>query len=411
MKVLFVGSLINGYTLDNIVRNSRVKPSNSAVNFSNMLAKGLQEANIDLDIISLPTVSTYPGGNLLAWWKRKEKLDFGKEVTWIPCLNLPLLKQLSVRITTYMLIRKWIHDNWHEKDKLILNLSIYPPYSAATQDIGRHFGIKTCSIITDLPEALYQMKKTNGIKKLLADYYSNRMKKLQDRFDYYVLLTEPLIRKIGVQSKPHMIMEGMSDPSIFDGIHPSRKNEKKTVMYSGALSKSFNVQALVDGFMQTEGDYALWLFGYGDLIDYIWDCEKKDPRIHYFGKVDRNVLLQHQQMAHLLISTKSPNAYHADYAFPSKILEYMTSGTAVASTMVGGIPKEYFEYVIPIEGDTAGDVSNCLQTVFQETDEVLFQKGQACKEFAISQKNYRAQAKRIAEFLSNCLSDNVNISV
>lgn len=402
MKVLFVGSLINGDTLDTIVRLSRIKPSNSAVNFENMLIKGMVENGIDVDVISLPTVGTFPGGNMALWSARKEKLDFGQTVRWIPCINLPVLKQLTAQVSTTFMLVRWILKNRGEKDKLILNYSIYPPYSSATQRIGRLFGVKTSSIITDLPEALYQMKERHGLNKRLADRYSAKMKQLQSGFDYYVLLTEPMIRTLKLEDKPHMIMEGMSDPSIFDGLNPSQKNEKKTVMYSGALSKSFNVQALVDGFMQTEGDYILWLFGYGDLIDYIRDCGKKDPRIHYFGKVDRRILLQHQQMAHLLISTKSPNAYHADYAFPSKILEYMTSGTAVASTMVGGIPKEYFDYIYPIIGDTAEAVSLCIAQLLEKDYAELEEKGKKSREYAILKKNYRHQAQRIADFFDAC---------
>lgn len=406
MKVLFVGSLIRSDTLDTIVRESKEKPSNSAVNFENMLIKGMVENQVDVDIISLPTVGTYPGGNMLSWGKRKETLECGKQISWIPCLNFPVFKQLTAQISTSHMIRRWIRKNRTEKEKVILNYSIYPPYSEATQRLGKRFGIKTASIITDLPEALYQMRENRGIKKVLADYYSKRMYQLQSGFDYYVLLTEPMIEKLGVQEKPHIVMEGLSDPSIFDEIPTVKKNEKKTVMYSGALSKSFNIQALVDGFMQTVGDYALWLFGFGDLVSYIQECEKKDPRIHYFGKVDRKELLQHQKMAHLLISTKSPGAYHADYAFPSKILEYMTSGTAVASTMVGGIPKEYFAYIYPIYGDSASDIAACISDLLEKSSGELAEKGQKARDYAFANKNYTTQAKRTADFLAACIGEN-----
>ncbi len=404
MKILFVGSLIKSDTLDAIVRKSRVKPSNSAVNFENMLIKGLTENGVDVDVISLPTVSTYPGGSIPFWGSRVEQLGFGLQAHWIPCINLPFLKQLTARVNCAWMVFAWLLKNRKNKDKIIFNYSIYPPYSTATIHVARLFEVKTSSIITDLPEALYQMRETHGLKKKLADYYSSRMKRLQSGFDYYVLLTEPMIQELGLKDKPHIIMEGMSDPAIFENITDQQKNCKKTIMYSGALSKSFNIQALIDGFMLTEGDYQLWLFGYGDLISYIQECEKKDPRMHYFGKVDRDQLLAHQKMAHLLVSTKSPAAFHADYAFPSKILEYMTSGTAVASTMVGGIPKEYFEYIYPIQGDTAEAVAQSFREILQKSDKELCEKGMRSREYAVSQKNYRIQTKRIADFFRNCVN-------
>ncbi len=403
MKIFFLGSLINDKTLDDIAVKSKVKPSNAPVNFENMLVKGLEEAGADVTVVSLPTVSVYPGGNLFAWGKRKEKLNFGKEVTWIPCINLMFLKQMCATIGTRRALKKWLKKNKDVKDKVILNYSVYPPYSAPTQKLGKKYGTKTCGLISDLPAYLYKMHETKGLKTLMTDHYSNKMVKLQTGFDSYILLTEHMAKKMEIEEKPAVLVEGFSDASIFDITDDVPKNDKKTVMYAGALSKSFNIDKLLDGFMQVEGDYNLWLFGYGDLIDYIKECEAKDSRIHYFGKVDRKDLLEHQKAAHLLISVKSPNEDHANYAFPSKILEYMTSGTAVASTVVGGIPKEYFDYIYPIENDSAEAIRNCIETVLTQDAQVLAEKGEASKRYALDEKNYKVQGKRIVDFLGGVL--------
>lgn len=397
MKICFIGSLINDKTLDDIVLKSRVKPSNAPVNFENMLVKGLEAAGADTTVISLPTVSTYPQGSLFAWGRRKEKLNFGKEVTWLPCVNLLGVKQLCAKLGTYFALLRWLIANRKEPEKVILNYSVYPPYSRPTQVLGKLFGVKTCCIVSDLPEYLYKMHQSKGLKAFLNDRMSQKMVRLQTRFDSYVCLTEHMPRRMGIENKPWLLMEGFSDPSIFDGIDVP-KAEKKTVMYAGALSKSFNVDQLLEGFMQVKGDYQLWLFGYGDLIDYIRACEKKDSRITYFGKVDRKTLLEHQKAAHLLVSVKSPNEDHANYAFPSKILEYMTSGTAVASTMVGGIPKEYFKYIIPIERADAQGIKHTIDKILPLTDKEMRCIGEKTRTYAIMNKNYIHQSQRICDF-------------
>ncbi len=403
MKVFFIGSLINDKTLDTIVSKSKVKPSNAPVNFENMLIKGMEESGIDTTVLSLPTVSTYPGGSMLAWGRRKEKLNFGKEVTWMPCLNLMFIKQFCASVSTYFELWRWLFKNRKIKDKVIMNYSVYPPYSKATQIMGKLFHTKTCCIISDLPKYLYKMHETKGLKTFLNDHYSRKMEKLQMNFDSYILLTEHMAKKMGIEDKPAVLVEGFSDSSIFENIKVSEKNGKKTVMYAGALSKSFNVDALLDGFMKVKGDYELWLFGYGDLIDYIGQCEKEDSRIHYFGKVDRNILLEHQKKAHLLISVKSPEEDHANYAFPSKILEYMTSGTAVASTTVGGIPKEYFEYIYPIEGHSADDICNSIEKILSLSDEELIKKGSMALKYVEDYKNYKKQGDRVKSFFDEII--------
>lgn len=401
MKIFFLGSLINDKTLDDIAINSRVKPSNAPVNFENMLVKGLEAAGADVTVVSLPTVSTYPGGNLFAWGRRKETLNFGKEVTWLRCINLMFLKQWCATLGTYWELFRWLRKNRDDPDKVILNYSVYPPYSKPTQRMGRWFHTKTCCIVSDLPAYLYKMHETRGLKTMLNDYYSRKMVKLQTGFDSYILLTEHMAKKMQIEDKPGILMEGFSDESIFSITDDVPKNGKKTVMYAGALSKSFNIDSLLDGFMQVEGDYELWLFGYGDLVDYIRECEAKDKRIHYFGKVDRKSLLEHQKAAHLLISVKSPEEDHANYAFPSKILEYMTSGTAVASTTVGGIPEEYFEYIFPIDGHDAASIKAGLEKFLALKPELLVKIGERSKAYAVEQKNYTVQGGRIVEFLEN----------
>lgn len=404
MKIFFLGSLINDKTLDYIAVNSRVKPSNAPVNFENMLIKGLEEAGAETTVFSLPTVSVFPGGNMLFWGRRKEKLNFGKQVTWLPALNLLFAKQFCATVATYFELFVWLFKNRKVSEKVIMNYSVYPPYSKPTQVMGKLFKTKTCCIVSDLPAYLYKMHETKGIKTLLNEYYSRKMVKLQTGFDLYILLTKHMASKMNIVEKPSILVEGFADGSIFDITDEVEKNSRKTVMYAGALSKSFNIDSLLDGFMQVEGDYELWLFGFGDMIDYIKECERKDKRIHYFGKVDRKDLLEHQKAAHLLISVKSPEEDHANYAFPSKILEYMTSGTAVASTMVGGIPDEYFEYIYPVSGHDAGAISEAITDIFRKNYDLIFEKGEKAKEFALAEKDYLRQGTRVVEFLKKVLS-------
>lgn len=398
MKICFIGSLINDKTLDDIVLNSKVKPSNAPVNFENMLVKGLEATGADTTVISLPTVSTFPNGSLFSWGRRKERLNFGKEVIWVPCINLMGLKQLTAKICVYIELLRWLIQNRKEKEKVLLNYSVYPPYSKPTQVMGKLFKVKTCCIISDLPEYLYKMHDAKGIKAFLNDRMSKSMVNLQGSFDSYIFLTEHMAKRMKVEDKPGILVEGFSDPSIFEGID-GPKNEEKTVMYAGALSKSFNVDKLLEGFMEVKGDYALWLFGYGDLIDYIRECEANDKRITYFGKVDRKTLLEHERAAHLLVSVKSPSEDHANYAFPSKILEYMTSGTAVASTMVGGIPQEYFDYLYPISGESAAAIKKTIEETLSYSSEQLVGMGIRGRGYVIEMKNYMKQGERVNSFL------------
>ena len=401
MKLLFIGSLINDKTIDKIVKESKIKPSNAPVYFENMLIKGLEEAGLETTVVSVPTVSTYPRGCIPFWGRRKETLNFGKEVIWIPCINLLGVKQFCVTVGSYIEVYRWAKKNKRVSDKVIMTYSVYPPYTKAVQVMGKFLGIKTCCMVTDLPEYLYVMSGNgSGLRSILNKQYSKKMKRIQSDYDLYIFLTEHMAERMHVELKPAMLMEGFADESTFARIGDVPKCDKKTVMYAGRLSEDFNIRALLDGFMMIEGDYRLWLFGSGDMVDYIRICEKIDNRIQYFGKVERNVLLEHQKAAHLLVSVKSPNEDHANYAFPSKILEYMTSGTAVASTTVGGIPKDYFDYIYAIEEDTAEGICESLERILALDEDELIKSGEKAKEYALTEKLYSRQGRRIVDFLA-----------
>lgn len=187
----------------------------------------------------------------------------------------------------------------------------------------------------------------------------NRREKNYQKFDGYVILTKHMAKAMDIKNMPYTVIEGFSDPDAFKNLVP-HKNKKKTLMYAGALSEVHNIRKLIDGFMATKIDACLCIYGDGDQRQYVEEASKKDCRILYKGKVNRADLLQAQKNAHLLISVKATEDKHTLYAFPSKILEYMTSGTAVLTTKVGGIPEEYFDYVYTIEDESIEGIANAI---------------------------------------------------
>lgn len=401
MKIYFLGSLINDTTFDEIVKKSKYKPSNSAQNFENMLVKGLLHAGAEVEVHSVPAVGVYPGGSLLGWGRRKESLSSGGFVRWLPLINFPVIKQLCMSISTYCSLGFWLIKNRKDKNKAVLSYSVCPNYSFPQVRLCKLFSCLSSVIITDLPAYLYKLRKNKGLKNLLANFYTNKLLKVQKRFDCYILLTKYMAKAMGIEEKPAMIAEGFSDEDIFKGLPFDKKNGKKTVMYAGALNKSFGILKLLDGFMKTKGAYELWLYGAGDSEAYIKECAKKDSRITYFGKVDRKDLLLAQMKAHLLISVKPSDEDHTNFAFPSKILEYMTSGTPVLSTRVGGIPDEYFDFVYPIEDETEEGIAKSIEEILILDEEKLKEQGEKTKCFAVEHKNCFMQAQRIHDFLSN----------
>ena len=88
------------------------------------------------------------------------------------------------------------------------------------------------------------------------------------------------------------------------------------------------------------------------------------------------------------------------YSFPSKTIEYMSSGTPVLTTKLGGIPKEYYDYLFFTKGDSINDIYESLDDLLKVDQSVLIEKGQKAKKFVDENKNYLLQTKKVIDFVN-----------
>ena len=127
---------------------------------------------------------------------------------------------------------------------------------------------------------------------------------------------------------------------------------------------------------------------------------KADPRIKPFGFLpSRRDLLLKQKEAAMLISTRRSDEAASDYCFPSKIFEYMVSGNPVLSARIGGIPEEYFSYLVAMKSTSAEDIREAILAVANMSEDERRARGEGGRRFVLEEKNNRAQAKKILDFI------------
>lgn len=401
MKILLLGSLISAEQMEQLNNNSTEKASVAPVNYETMLAKGLVENGAEVEALSIPAVAAYPHSNFKSI-PAKEELLFGRiKVQWVPFVNVQGLKQATVKKNVTRLLKKWLEDNKSVKNKVVLMYSIYPPYSEPTIRLCREYGCHLSAVITDLPEYMYSWKNMKGIRGWYSSRLSHQMLDLQRKCDSYILFTKPMAAKMGIDDKPYMISEGFCDSSIFEDIPEQEKYSRKTIVYGGNLSRLYGIQTLVRGFMQTDLDAELHLYGAGGDADFIQQCAQQDSRIKFFGRVDRKTLLTALKKAHLLVVNKPTADDYSNYSFSSKILEYMASGTPLLTTKVGGMPEEYYDFIYAIEDETENGISEVLTDIVKKCVQELDAQGEKTAGFAVEMKNYVVMTQKIENFLSS----------
>jgi glycosyltransferase involved in cell wall biosynthesis len=114
----------------------------------------------------------------------------------------------------------------------------------------------------------------------------------------------------------------------------------------------------------------------------------------------RDEVLQLQKSCTVLINPRPKNGEYTKYSFPSKIMEYMSSGTPVIAYKLEGIPEEYYEHIYMVNDDKGG-LFGTLKDVLCKDEQELFRKGQIAKEFVLTQKSGEKQGEKILQMLNH----------
>ena len=77
----------------------------------------------------------------------------------------------------------------------------------------------------------------------------------------------------------------------------------------------------------------------------------------------------------------------------------MKTGNPVLSFKIGGIPNEYFEYLIPVENESVVALKTAMVWAMKQPKEIRENFGKRAKLFVLSQKNANKQTKRIYDLV------------
>lgn len=393
MKLLYFGTVCNRENFEARQAKSRQKASVAPLNFESALLEGLAAHQVAAEVYSFPMIASFPNSPVFSWGAREETIAGGYGCHWLPAINLKGLKQLCQRLS----VRKSLRLIRKKKVDAVMLYSVYAPVAAPVRKACRKFGIPCYCIIADLPADMYENRKMNPLKKLLSRFYTNRAVKLQRGFNGYVYLTEAMAQVIDPEA-PYVVVEGIADSALY-GAFPAVQR-KKAVMYAGALNEKYGIRSMTEAFLSLEQpDWELWIYGQGDLSAYFSALAKKEPRLRYFGRVDRSEVLRAEAEASVLINPRPVGESYTKYSFPSKTIEYMLSGTPLLMTQLEGVPSGYFDHVYSACDGSFEALRAGLSEAMNATDAQRKEKGERARNFILSRCGAEQQAKRILDFL------------
>lgn len=252
-------------------------------------------------------------------------------------------------------------------------------------------------IVTDLPQFmdLGQNKLKTFLKKI--DWIS--IKRMQKHFDGFILYEKKMAEFLRIPNQKWILMEGSYDCK--EMLNETDSHPRKALMYSGKLDKEYGIPMLLEAFMGIEDqDAELWFTGGGNAEDMIKKAAEKDRRIKFYGFLPtREDVLRKQRKAKALINMRLPSEPASAYCFPSKLFEYMASGVPVLSFKLGGIPEEYYEYLIAVETEDADELRDKIKYAMGLSVNQQIAIGNGASKFVIYSKDSISQSRKIVEFI------------
>ncbi|MBR3953240.1 MAG: glycosyltransferase [Oscillospiraceae bacterium] len=257
--------------------------------------------------------------------KAKEKFEEGNIVLY-PCHSGDLMKNAAP-------VADFAKNLIEKDDNTVILFWGYNPVVINSFCRLKSASTKVVSMIYDTHSGELSGKKF--YKKLLINLFYGFGKKQVNRLDGIFLFKEKAAEHLNLKIRRSVILPTVDIEKAKPFVHSEK--EGMTFLYGGTLCDYNGINELLAAFSEVdfEGN-KLKIFGAGPLKNAVETAAEKDPRITYGGLVPNGELMKETEEADVLLNLRKVPSIVNDFAFPSKITEYMMTGKVVVSTDVSG---------------------------------------------------------------------------
>lgn len=257
--------------------------------------------------------------------------------------------------------------------------------------LAKLFNLKTIAIVTDLPSFFYS-KERRSIKDFL---YSKIGGFVLNFFDYYVLISDSMSEIKRFRNKKRIVIEGFYKPETVNN-HDSSKI--RNFIYAGSIAKEYGIITLMKSFNRLKLENVELSIYSADKV-YPEFLKETSEICKFYGYLDRVEIQKKLMEAHFLVNPRPSDLPYNKYSFPSKLLEYLGSGTPTITTYFDSIPKNISPFLNYFCGDTEDDFINDIQRFAEIEYSTLKNKASNAKDFINTNYSSKFQVESILKML------------
>lgn len=361
------------------------------------IVRGLSENNdIHVSIVNSLYIGSYPRR-----YREKRIPSFQFQYAGkVPGENIGFCNLTGYKwISRYYGIRKAIKA-WAKRpsnqQKVLLIYALTTPFVQMAAYVKRKFpNIKVCVVVPDLPEYMNTAAmQSKGIYHYAKSAEIAMIRKSIRKVDCYVLLTDTM-KEWFDEPITYTVVEGMAS---MNSCCDEQIERKQTILYAGGIKEEYGVIDLVNAFIDfNDPKWELEIYGDGPAMEEIRKLSETNANIRVMGLVPNQKVVHAQRRSSVLVNPRK-NQIFTRYSFPSKILEYMSSGTPVLAYKLDGIPDDYDGYYFQIEDQKNGFL-DALRNVTGITPQERNIMGENARKFVQENKTPQKQCKKIVDML------------
>ena len=387
MNILYVSCVCSEEKYAQYIDSKGLQGPYQAQKYNLLLAEGLAKNGAKVTMLSSRPINRAVEKRL--WMKGERETVNAVAYDYLPFVNYPVLRHIWILLGTFFHI---LFSKHNRKDTVIVCDALNISSAMAALAAGFVRRMKTMAIVTDVPGTSCAQTVSMSSRINLA---------VMQKFDSYLLLTEPMTDLVNPKDRPYIVLEGHADMTMASVENTLEgKQEKKVVLYAGSLMEIYGIGNLVEGFLAADiPETELHIYGDGDYAGKLKQLADSNDNIRYFGVAPNSQIVRSELAATLLVNPRPTNEEYTKYSFPSKNMEYMASGTPVLTTRLPGMPEEYYPYVYLLEEETAEGVEQALRHILSRPAEALAELGKNAKQFVMNNKNNISQAGKVLQML------------
>lgn len=225
---------------------------------------------------------------------------------------------------------------------------------------------------------------------------------------FYVISTRLEKLYKGFSNSPICILSNSAPPLNVKN-HSESFKSKFEVVYAGTFAQKDGVEFLIDGFLKFRSNHnvncRLVLIGNADMAyEKVLLKINAEDCIQNLGFVSEEVLSQKLQAANVLAMTRC-NSEFANYGFPFKLSEYLSTGNIVIASNVGDITI-YLKHKINafiVEPENSQQIAEVLEYIYTnevDSKKIGYKGIEVVNEYFNADKN----GAKFLEFIYKCLN-------